>query len=309
MTKGSARPDEVPASLRPARLSANEAAALARGSGLRRIGVRPSLGLYLKDLWQWRHFAVTLSRMRFRATHQGNQLGLLWSVLNPLLLILSYFLVFGVLLRTNMGPGTGPMDRIAFLAPGVILFASTASVIGGGSKAVINNSGLMRSLRFPRAMLPISTALTEFFATVPALAVLLVVLGLTGVTPSWSWLLFPVAVLLHFMTLVGIALIGARVIHASRDLGNFIPVAIRVLRYVSGVFFAIDHYAKSEPWNSILSFQPFALPLGTARQALLPGEAYAIQPMHWLVLLAWAVGLMVIGLVVFWQVEDRYGSR
>lgn len=284
-------------------LSSAEATRLAEAHGLREVGTRPPFGSYLKSIWARRAFLWTLARAHSRAKHQGHRLGQVWSVLNPLLLVLSYYLVFGLLIKTPMGAG----NRVAFLSIGVILFSVAASVVTSGSRSIVNNTSLMRSLHFPRAMLPISVALTELIASLPACAVLFGLVLLTGETPTWTWLLLPVAMTGQMLILTGIALIGARIVHLSTDLGNLIPVLIRVLRYVSGVFFSINHVATEGPLRAVLNYQPFALPLTTAREALLEGPDYAIVPQHWIALGAWAVGLLVVGLVVFWQDEARYG--
>lgn len=292
------------ASLPPA-LTGAEAAALAERHGLRTLGERPPLRRYLRDLWDRRSFVWTLSRAQSYAQNEGNHLGQLWAVLNPLLLIGSYFVIFGLVLGTR-----GNVENfIAFLAIGVVLFSFTSSVITSGAKAITGNINLVRALHFPRAILPISVTLRELLTAAPGFALLFVVVLVTGETPSWEWLLFPVAVGLQGLFLLGLALIGARVVNASRDLGNLIPVIVRMLRYVSGVFFPVSHYGAElgEPWGAILVNQPFALCLDTGRQALMGGEAFPLQPMQWLTLAAWAVGTLLVGLVVFWWDEARYG--
>ena len=280
-----------------------EARELARRYGLRPLAARPPLGEYVLDLWRRRGFVLTLSNGRSEARYQHNRLGRLWSVLNPALLILSYFLIFGVLLGTSRGVD----NFLGFLAIGVIVFGVAGSVISSGAKAVAGNTGLVRALRFPRAVLPISVAITEMVANLGAFAVLLVLMLATGETPSWRWLLFPLALLLLALQVTGIALMAARVTHASRDLANLIPLLLRLLRYTSGVFFSISHYTRNLPEvvGHVLEYQPFALQLTLVRQSLLGEFPPTLGP--WLAALAWAVVLPVVGLVFFWRGEATYG--
>lgn len=289
----------------PPALSAEEAAALARRHDLRTLGERPPLGRYLRDLWARRTFAWTLSSAQAYAQNEGNRLGQLWAVLNPMLLIASYFVIFGLVLDTRGNVS----NYIGFLAIGVVLFGVTSSVFTAGSKAVVGNINLVRALHFPRAILPLSVTLRELIAGLPAFALLVVVMLLTGEAPSPTWLLFPVAVVLQLLFLLGLTLIGARVVNASRDLGNLIPVVTRLLRYVSGVFFPVSHYGDrlGEPWGAVLVNQPFALSLDLGRQALLGGVEHAVQPGQWLAMAGWAAGTLVVGIVVFWWDEARYG--
>ncbi len=283
--------------------SIEDARALAKRHGLSSLSSRPGLGAYLAQLWERRQFILTLSAAQGAAKYQRNRLGMLWSLFNPALLIVSYFLIFGVLLRTDRGVE----NFIAFLSIGVVLFGVTASVISGGAKAIANNLGLVRALRFPRAALPISVALTELYTSWPAFVLLLVLTPLTGEALTWHWLLFPVAVLLQMVQLTGIALIAARVVNASRDLANFIPLMVRLMRYTSGVFFSIAVFAAQFPAvvGKVLAYQPFALQLELGRQALL--AEHPIVTHMWVVSGAWAVVLLVAGVVVFWRGEGTYG--
>ena len=292
------------ASLPPA-LSTKEAAELAARHGLRTLSERPPLGRYVVDLWHRRSFLWTLSSAESYAKNEDNRLGQLWAVINPALLILSYYAIFGLLLGTR----GGIENFVGFLSIGVVMFAFTSTVITRGAKAITGNLPLVRALHFPRAILPLSVGLTEFFASLPAFALLFALMFLTGETPDMEWLLFPVAVLLQGIALVGCAFICARLVNISRDIGNLIPVIVRLLRYVSGVFFPVLHYVQNLPAavGDVLVYQPFALMLTLGRQSLLGGDAFDVRLGDWLAMTAWALGLFVVGLVTFWWDEARYG--
>lgn len=289
-------------------LSAQQAAALAEQHGLAQVGVRPPLLDYLRDLWAHRHFLFTLSHAGFAARHQNNYLGVFWSLLNPLLFGLAYWLIFGLLLQT-----TGKTHNyIGFLLSGLFTFIFFSAAFNHGSKAMISSTGLVRSLRFPRAILPTSVVLTELIASLPAFGILLVAAVATGETPSLKWLLFPVAIAIAGMITLGIVLMCARLVHAVRDTSNLIGLATRVLRYVSGVFFPIADYAAKfadRPGlglvGDVMMYQPIAVMMTMVRETLL-GE-FPLDPVTWAVSGAWAVGLCAVGFVVFWRAEATYG--
>ncbi|MGO1166248.1 MAG: ABC transporter permease, partial [Janibacter sp.] len=252
-----------------------------------------------------RSFLWTLSSSESYAKNEDNRLGQLWAVLNPALLIASYWAIFGLLLGTDRGVD----NFVGFLAIGVVMFSFTSTVVTRGAKSITGKLPLVRALHFPRAILPISVTLTEFIAILPAVALLIVLMFATGETPNWEWTLFPVAVLLQGLALLGIAFICARLVNISRDLANLIPIIVRLLRYVSGVFFPVVHYAQNLPpvFQDLVVYQPFALMLSIGRQSLLTGEGNGIIVSDWLMMAGWAIGLIVVGLVVFWWDEARYG--
>lgn len=287
----------------PDPLTADDAAALARQYGLSRLAARPALGSYVRDLWSRRGFILTLSQSRTEARYQQNQLGRLWAVFNPLMLIVSYFFVFGLLLGTRRGVD----NFIGFLSIGVIIFGISGTVISSGARSVTGNTGLVRALRFPRAVLPVSVGLTEMIANLPAFVILVLLMLVSGERLTWHWLLFPVALTLQALQIIGMALIAARVTHGTRDIANLIPLFLRLLRYTSGVFFSIEHYTAHLPAivGHVMAYQPFALQLTLARESLL--SEYPLTPMAWIVSLAWAVVLPVVGLVYFWRGEASYG--
>ncbi len=284
-------------------LSSEAAAELAAKHGLERGGVRPKLGRYLKDTWRSREFLWTLSSAQSYARNQDNYLGQLWALLNPLLLAVAYYLVFGVLL----GIRDGTDNYVAFLVIGLLLFMYSAGTMTSSAKAISGNLNLVRSLRFPRCLLPLSTTLTEFIAFLPSLGVILVLTLITGEPITVEWLLFPVAILLILLINAGISLIVARVVHSSRDLRNLVPLVVRLLRYVSGVFFSITAYAGEGILGTVMLYQPFAVVLDIARQALLQEAAF--NPATWLVAAGWAILLPVFGMIFFWRAEATYGRN
>ena len=269
--------------------------------GLHRVGTRPPLREYLRQLWSRRQFISVLATSKAYARNQNNYLGQLWSVLNPLILAGVYFLVFGLLLNTR-----GNIDNfVGFLTIGVFMFGFTASSLTAGAKSITGNLSLVRALHFPRAVLPVSIALTELATLLPALVVLCAIVLISGETPTWSWLLFPVAVLLQYAFNTGCVFVAARLVVASRDLLNVIPMVIRLARYISGVFFPIAHYVGDNPAGALLEYQPIAVYLELARQCLL--AELPLDPVLWAWGTGWAVLFLIVGFLVFWQAEERYG--
>lgn len=284
----------------PSSLTQEEAAALAARHGLRRVDRQPTLREYLGQLLRHRAFIWELASANAYSRNQNNYLGQLWAGLNPLLMAGSYYLIFGLLLRTRDGVD----NYVGFLVIGIFLFTFFSATLTSGSRAILNNQGMIRALRFPRASLPLSISISEILALLPALVVMTVVLLFTGERPSWTWLLMPFAVALLFAFSTGTALIAARIGSDSRDVLNFIPMGVRLLRYVSGVFFSIETYAGGTI-GFVLQYQPVAVYLSLVRTCML--EESEQDPTLWAAAIGWAVLALVGGLILFWRAERRYG--
>lgn len=285
----------------PRRLDDAEAARLVARDGLAPLGVRPPLGAYLRQLWQRRGFVWSYASGMAYTRNQDNALGQAWAVLNPLLSVGAYYLVFGLLLDTRRGVD----NFIAFLTVGIFLFSFISATLTVGSRSVLRNQGLMRALRFPRAALPIATTMTEMLLLLPAMGVMLVIMLLTGEPLTWTWFAVLPALVLLYVFCTGVALLAARLVAGSRDLGNLIPVIMRVARYVSGVFFSVSAYAGQGVLGTLMQYQPLALFLDLVRSCVMVEVPQ--DPTRWLVACGWAVLALVGGLVFFWRGEGSYG--
>lgn len=292
-----------------ARLAAGEGAAVAEEFGLHRIGARPMLGAYVRSLWSRRQFVETLATSNAYARNRNTYLGQLWNILNPLLWSAVYLLVFGLLLG-----GRGGMDGatyIAYLVTGVFIFRYISAAMTSGARAITGNISLVRSLHFPRAVLPISIVLSELVLLLPALVVLGIIVIITGQGPSVWWLLFPAAMLLIWMFSTGLALVIARLVADVRDLANLLPFLTRLLLYTSGVFYAIDRFKDSFYDNGvgwlypIAENQPVAVYLNLVRSILI--DDVAIDSRLWLLGAGYAAVFLVGGFLFFWRAEERYG--
>lgn len=290
----------------PPVLPAEQAAALARTHGLRQVGVRPPLGGYLRDLRRYRHLMWEMARGEFVAEHQDNYLGLVWAVINPLLLAGAYYLIFGLLIGTR-----GDIENfVAFLTIGLFVFTPLAGVMTSGSRALLGRMNMIRALTFPRLLLPVTIAVAHFVSAAPAFLVLLLIALVTGERPTLSWLLYPVALVVVATMSIGLALIGSRVVHAVRDAANLLPLITRMLRYVSGIFFSVEYAVSRFPDASpavapALQYQPVAVVMTMVRESLM--QEYPLRWETWVVSAVWAVVLLVVGFVVFWRGEGTYG--
>lgn len=284
-------------------LSGHDLAELARAHGLTHVGVRPRLTAYVAKLWGVRQFIYAFASTRTYTRNENTYLGQLWNILNPLMFAGVYYVVFGLVLDTRAG-----VENFAvFLVIGVTVFQYIAQTVSAGASSITGNSGLIRSLAFPRAALPLSSATSEVLNVLPGLGVAVIVALLTGEVPDWEWLWLLVVLPLVAVFTAGVALFLARLVNDARDMKNLIPHAIRVLRYGSGVFFSVDHYAATLPFGAVLIYQPFALAMDLTRGAMM--SEYSVDPLHVLIMAGWAVLSAGIGLTYFWAGEGRYGRQ
>jgi teichoic acid transport system permease protein len=269
---------------------------------LHNLGVVDSTSGYLKELWRRREYAIEVPLGNLRAAHMNTLLGNIWHVLNPLMLVGVYYLVFGILLP-RVSEGTE--NYIAFLTIGVFVFRFTQSSVQQAAGSIVDNSNLIRSIHFPRALLPISVLVEQILLLSPSMIVTLVIVVLTGEQPHWSWLWLPAVFFLQSMFNLGAGFIAARVTDTFRDFQNVLPYVFRILVYVSGVLFSIEAIAPSHPWALELSYWNPAYAYITLARGSIFGSASPTEVVVSAVL--WAVVALVLGFYYFRAAESTYG--
>ena len=267
------------------------------------LNARLPTGEYLTAMWARRDLAWALPVEEVRAAHQNTLLGNVWHLANPMLSVAIYYLVFGVMLNVS-----GTIDNyVLWLMIGVFSFNLTTKCILGGATSISSNQGLMRSIRFPRALLPVSVVVSKLLTFGFELAVLAAVAVFTGASINSRWLLLPLVVALHSALNLGGAFIAARLNDSFRDVEQIIPFVLRLLTYLSGVMFPLGQFlgnAQSGWLATLIRANPLVAVLDLYRWVFLgtgvtPGELFR--------LVVTTAVLLVFGFYYFRSAESRYG--
>ena len=275
------------------------------GSGFTRVGRRPGFWAYLKQVWDFRHFILFDSKSRIAGESSDDSLGRTWMVLNPILQGAAYFLVFGIMLNTSRGIE----NFIAYLIIGVFMYRFTATTIVAGSKAISGNHALVTAFNFPRMTLPIAINVREMMrhttTYITMFALILLVPPLEPIT--WKWLIFIPIVALQFLFNLGLSFILARIVADWNDFTHIIAFGTRIWMYLSAVFYSTDRFADLPIVLNLMHANPLFNVLDMTRDVILY-DTFP-EPIRWLVLGSWTVGVLVIGTIMFWQGEEKYGRE
>jgi len=285
-----------------ASVDAAELEAYARQCGLASSSARQPVAAYLRELWVRRDFLVSMASSRNTAQYSDTILGRFWQVLAPILNALVYFFVFGMLLDTSRGIP----NYVAFLVAGVFTFTYTQRAVTGGAKAIANHRSLIRAIHFPRAVLPLAVIIQEVQQQVVTLAILCVIVLLTGEPLTWLWLGLIPATVLQTLFNTGLCMIVARLAAASQDVTQLIPFIMTTWRYFSGVFYSIYVFTESSPeWvRDLLFANPATVYIELVRVSLM--ASHSAPGFLWAYALAWALGMLLVGFVVFYRAEESY---
>jgi teichoic acid transport system permease protein len=277
--------------------------ALAAKAKLKRVGKRQPLPAYIADSWQRRSFASALARYQLEASTAKSSLGVAWLVLVPAMQVAVYGLIFGVLLGSSR-----PANFLPYMITGIVLFQYLGGIFADGAKSITSNYSLVKSLNFPRILLPVSSVLSNIYRTLPLIGLMLITLAILGEPVRFDWLLIiPIFVLMTVFG-TGLSLLSARLTVHLADLNQLVPFITRVAFYVSGVFASVDKIIHEYPKiAAVMELNPVHAYLVIARGALVSG--YVATASDWWVAAAWAIGTLAFGLVFFWLAEERYGRN
>jgi teichoic acid transport system permease protein len=258
------------------------------------------LGPYLRDVWSRQNYVKHVAINELRSRQATNVLGSLWHLLNPVLTIGVYYLVFGLIIKSDRG-----VDHfLLFLTIGLFVFQLGQKSTTDGARSVIANKGLIKAVRFPRVILPLTSTYTEVLAAIPTFAVAYVVALASGVGPTWRWLMLPPLLALMTVFNAGTAMIAARLTTHFADTTQILPFVFRLLLYVSGVIFSVDAYvADSAVLNTLFTLNPYYCFITLARWSIMAGNLQTDLLVSAVVM---SVVFFVAGFAWFRSAEEMY---
>ena len=262
----------------------------------------PPLSKYLKQTWQRRDFIMELARARNTAEYSDSLLGRIWQLLTPLLNAAIYFFIFGILLGTKKGIE----NYTTFLVAGVFVFNFMQVAVTIAANALPKNQLLIQAIHFPKLVLPLAAVVQQIQQYLVSLAVLIVIVLLTGEPVTLMWLAMPVVLILQILFTTGLGLIFARWGANTRDIKQLLPFFTRTWRYVSGVFFSITVFtATFADWvSTALVLNPGAVYIDLVRDSLMTSQTN--EPIIWIMGVFWALLFFLVGLIYFYRGEKKY---
>ena len=259
-----------------------------------------TLGAVLTGLYRYRGLLKMLVLKDLKLKYRGSVFGFVWSLTNPLLMIVVYTVAFTYILRVRN-------ERFVFyLMLGQLswtFFSNSATMSTG---AIVDNGGLLRSVFFPRAILPIGTVLFNFVQFLLTLAVFLPVMAAWYHVPfAAPMILFPVVLALQVVFTIGIALILATITAFFRDVRHLLEVGLAVLFWMTPILYELDQVP--ERLRLLILLSP-ASPFVVAYHKLFFYREWP-EATVWLVAGTYAVGAFVVGATLILAFEDRFTEQ
>jgi ABC-2 type transport system permease protein len=189
----------------------------------------------------------------FKRTYFGTVLGYLWSLVRPLMLFAVLLFVFTKIVRLGSETPNYPV----LLLLGIVLFSFFQEATQNSVTSVVAQEGVVRKTQFPRLVIPLATVLTAFFNLLLNLVVVFVFVLAWGVEPTWTWLLFPLALALICVFTAAVSMMLSVLFVRFRDVAIIWTVLTQVLFYMTPVLYPIT-ILKNQTLERLMLVNPLA---------------------------------------------------
>lgn len=271
---------------------------------------------YLNEVWCSRELLFNLVSREVRGKYKRTVFGQLWSLANPLALMLVYTLVFGLLFRLKPLPGDpSGLDVFAlWLLCGLLPWTFFASVASAGSGSLVENANLIQKVSFSRVVLPLASVGSAVYTWAFEMAVLLIAITIAGgfVLP---WIpLIVVAMLLLAIFASGVALLLAISNVYFRDTQYLLSILLQFWMYLTPIIYPLSMVELASRKTGGLAGTPVTIldiyhlnPMEhfvTLFRQLIYDNRWP-EGVEWLICLCWALAALGIGLLVFRRNERK----
>lgn len=253
------------------------------------------MGIF-KELYKYRELLKTNIKKEIRGKYKGSWLGVLWTFLNPLLMLAVYAFVFPYILRVDVENYT------IFMIVALIPWNFFTTAVQSGTSSVTINGNILKKVYFPREIIPLSVTISQLVNFLITSLIMFVFILVSGVGFSSHLALFPVLVLIQFILTLGINLILSSVTVFINDIAHFVQVAMTLGFYATPIVYLSSMLPDKFQW--VMHANPMAVLVESYRAVL---YYHKMPDMFWLGL--WSILsiiILVVGYAIFKKLEKTF---
>jgi ABC-type polysaccharide/polyol phosphate export permease len=252
----------------------------------------------VRDIWRFRELILSLAERDYRARYKQALLGVAWSVLTPVLLMVVFTLVFTKFQRFD----TGGAPYVLFTYLGLLPWTFFSSSVSAGAQSITANMPLVNKVACPREVFPLAAIAVAAIDTLISSVVLVVLFLTTGFAPKAESVYIPLYLSVLLVYTIGVTLIFSSVLVYLRDLRHLLPLLLQIGLFATPVAYGIEVIGTTRAKLILYcALDPVAPVIDGLRRSVLHG----LGP-DWTLLGAGAAGAAVVfvgGFVLFKRLE------
>ncbi len=226
----------------------------------------------VSHIWQYKQLIFQMTRREVVGRYKGSAMGLAWSFLNPLFMLVVYTFVFSVVFKTRWSVG-GDESRTQFaviLFTGMIVHGFLSEVLNRSPNIILNNSNYVKKVVFPLETLPVINLFAALFHCLISLLVLIGTFFILNGFIHWTLVFLPIVFIPLIIFCLGLGWILASLGVFVRDVGQTTAIITTVLMFLSPVFFPVS--ALPEKFQIWIMLNPLTFMIEQARDVLIWGK-------------------------------------
>jgi len=268
------------------------------------------IGRRLRELWQYRELIRNLVVRDLKVRYKNSVLGVAWSWLSPLAMMVVYTVFFTVFfLRTDI------RHYPVFLLCGTLPWGFFTESVLQATDSIVSSAHLIKKVYFPREVLPISVVLSSLINFLIALPVFFALVLISGAALSWWALLLPVTILVQIVFVLGLAFILSTINVFYRDTRHLLGIVVQAWFFLTPVFYPINTVPQEATvlgitFNAQLwlrRLNPMASIIASYRDLLYWGAPTGLDFL--LRTAVQALIVLVVGYLIFLRYSSRFGEE
>lgn len=250
----------------------------------------------LRTLYQYKYLIYVLVLRDIKKKYRRSILGVLWSMLNPLLMMVVTAMVFSTLFRFDVP------NYILYLLIGQVMFTFFSEATNFAMGSILDNASLIKKVYVPKYLFPLARVLSSCVNLLFTLPAVLLMMIYTGVLPTWRILSLLVPILLLLVFCLGIGLLLSACVVYFRDMFYLYGVLLTALSYATPIFYP-EKIIPPE-YTALLTYNPLTYFLHAFREVVYLGGLPQMETLAPCLLMAGAA--LVIGILVFRRAQHHF---
>lgn len=250
----------------------------------------------LQSFFKYQYLLINLIERDFKVKYRRSLLGIVWSVLNPLLMMLVITAVFSTFFKNDI------RNFPVYLLTGQLMFNFFSEATNNAMTSVLGSGPLIKKVYIPKYIFPMEKVLFSLVNTLFSMVAVLLVMLFTGAPFYTTALLFPVPILLLTIFNLGVGLILSTLTVFFRDIIHLYGVVITALTYFTPLFYPVSILPPFI--RSLLVCNPMYWYVSMFRQVVYEGTMPT--PHQWIACVLFAAVALVMGLWIFKKKQDKF---
>lgn len=264
------------------------------------------IGHFGENVKKNKYMIVSMVKRELKQQYNGSLLGIIWSILNPIAIIITYYFVFSLVLKVRLGGSYGDKNFTVWLVGGLLPWMFFSEAIIKSTSSVSANNNLITKTQFPSELLPlisVLTAMVNHFITLGIFLIIMVVTGAISIKVTYITIVFYTSIILALSLGLGWILSALNVY--LRDISQIIAIVLNLLMYFTPIIYSIDSVPAK--YLKFLKLNPmYHITEGYRKIIFSKFDIGDVK--HFIILILLSIFTLIVGKKIFERLKDGFAD-